>query len=125
MGKIISNGIGIALCSTLLTAAPASAHFYAEPAACRPPAKPLKFVTELDAHQFNQKVSEYRTCLENFVSKQTEAMETHKASAEKAAAVWRTFVEQELGQQVQPTEENETQPGGTTADSAASPASAN
>lgn len=76
------------------------AHFYVENPSCRAPKKPLQFVTDLDKQEFDQKVQEYRGCLEAFVNKQNDAMAIHKQSADKASEIWKNYVEQVLGQKI-------------------------
>lgn len=80
----------------------AQAHFYVENPSCRAPKKPLQFVTDLDKQEFDNKVQAYRQCLEEFVNKQNSAMEKHKQSADKAAEIWRAYVEKTLGQKIKP-----------------------
>lgn len=99
----------------VMTAGTAQAHFYPETANCRAPKKPFEFITELDKQQFDAKVAEYRSCLEGFVNKQNEAMAKHQASADKAAATWKQYVETVLGATLQ-------EPGQEDAETAPQPA---
>lgn len=83
----------------LATVAPqsAQAHFFSEAHDCKAPVKPLEFVTELDRQQFEQKVDQYRSCLQSFVDKQNAAMGKHQSAANLAAETWNSYAERELG----------------------------
>ncbi|OMH25915.1 hypothetical protein BGP75_25745 [Motiliproteus sp. MSK22-1] len=108
-GTLLLKPFSSALISVtlLIASAQANAHFFAENNNCRPPKKPLQFVTELDKQKFDEKVNDYRSCLETFVNKQNSAMTKHKESAEKAAAVWKQYAENVLQVKVISAEEAE------------------
>ena len=91
----------------LITSTQANAHFFAENNNCRAPKKPLQFVTELDKQKFDEKVADYRSCLEEFVNKQNAAIAKHQGSAEKAAEVWKQYAENVLQVKVITAEEAE------------------
>ena len=102
---IIQDGkprlVGAALTTLVLlfTVAPqsAQAHFFSEAHDCKAPVKPLEFVTELDRQEFEQKVDQYRGCLQSFIDKQNAAMGKHQSAANQAAETWNSYAERELG----------------------------
>ncbi|MEH6652296.1 MAG: hypothetical protein V7707_19915 [Motiliproteus sp.] len=75
----------------------AQAHFFSEAHDCKAPVKPLEFVTELDRQEFDQKVEQYRSCLQSFVDKQNAGMGKHQSAANQAAETWNSYAERELG----------------------------
>lgn len=103
----------------------AQAHYYPESPSCRGPKKPLQFVTELDKKEFDDKVAEFRQCLEDFVSQQNKAIEKHQLSAEKASNAWKNYVEGELGQTLKSPETSEAAEQPDAAASSATPSPSN
>ncbi|MEH6627885.1 MAG: hypothetical protein V7739_15680 [Motiliproteus sp.] len=99
---VIKTSIALPL---LLASAITQAHFFSEsPNSCKAPKKPLKFVTELDEQLFERQVDEYRGCLEKFVTRQNDAMDKHKAGAEKAVLAWKDYAENVLNLKFKETE---------------------
>ncbi len=80
-----------------LIPASGQAHFFSEAHDCKAPLKPLKFITELDRRQLEQRVDSYRNCLQGFVDKQNSAMTKHQRSAQQAEDAWNSYAQRELG----------------------------
>ncbi len=79
-----------------LMSATSQAHFFSEAHQCKGPLRPLEFTTEQDKQQFEQKVENYRVCLQQFINKQNAAMTKHQTAGKKAADTWSEYAQRVL-----------------------------
>jgi hypothetical protein len=65
---------------------------------CRKPAKPAEIKTQAEADKFNEAVSNYKACIEEFVRQQQEATANHQRAATQAVTEWNGFVTNDMKQ---------------------------
>ncbi|RUR34770.1 hypothetical protein ELY33_00895 [Vreelandella andesensis] len=63
---------------------------------CFKPVKPYEFQSQWEANMFNNEVDVYRNCIEQFVSEQENAIQTHSGALDEAIDEWNDFVNFEL-----------------------------
>lgn len=63
---------------------------------CMKPFKPYQFNNQWELDNFNDQVSSYQTCIEDFIDEQKRESNNHLQAAEYAIEDWNRFVEFEL-----------------------------
>lgn len=63
---------------------------------CYAPSKPYEFEDEWQLNRFKDEVEEFRSCIEDFVEEQNDAVRKHQDAAEEAIDDWNRFVDYEL-----------------------------
>lgn len=86
------------MAAVLCLAAPqvASADSYPPSHSCSKPIKPYKFNGEWEVQSFNDDVTRYKRCINDFVEEQEQAIENHRQAASSAIDDWNRFVRYEL-----------------------------
>jgi hypothetical protein len=77
---------------------PASADSSAPSHSCRKPTKPAEIKTQQEADKFNEAVSNYKSCIEDFVRQQQDAAMNHQRAASQAVTEWNEFVTNDMKQ---------------------------
>ncbi|ABM03716.1 conserved hypothetical protein [Psychromonas ingrahamii 37] len=90
--KISSSFVVLVLAFSI----PAFADMFAPSPLCSKPSKPFQFNSQWEIDSFNDDVQRYKHCINNFVDKQNEAVETHQQAANDAINKWNRFVNYEL-----------------------------
>jgi hypothetical protein len=62
---------------------------------CTQPHRPFKFKTEAEVNAYKARVESYRTCINDFVEEQNQAMQKHKDAATRAIEEYNFFVNTE------------------------------
>ena len=90
----------IATIGVLIIAAPlANAADSAVPShSCRKPGKAAEIKTQQEADKFNEAVSKYKACIEDFVREQEDAAMIHRRAANEAISEWNDFVTNDMKQ---------------------------
>jgi hypothetical protein len=90
----------IAAIAFLLLAAPfANAADSSAPShSCRKPGKAVEIKTQQEADKFNEAVSKYKSCIEDFVRQQEDAAMIHRRAASEAVSEWNDFVTNDMKQ---------------------------
>ena len=96
----MNASIRIAAIALLVLAPPlANAADSSAPAhSCRKPAKPAEIKTQQEADKFNEAVSKYKSCIEDFVRQQEDAAMIHRGAASEAVSEWNDFVTNDMKQ---------------------------
>jgi hypothetical protein len=63
---------------------------------CSKPFKPYRFTSQWELDNFNDEVRRFRSCIEDFVEEQEEAIKKHRSAANDAIEEWNRFVRYEL-----------------------------
>ena len=63
---------------------------------CSTPYKPYQFNNQYEVDSFNDDVSSYQQCINDFVEEQNDAVRNHAEAAEQAINDWNNFVNYEL-----------------------------
>jgi hypothetical protein len=63
---------------------------------CRKPGKATDIKTQQQADKFNEAVSQYKSCIEDFVRQQEEAAMIHRRAANEAISEWNDFVTNDM-----------------------------
>jgi len=66
--------------------------------ACNRPGKASEIKTQPDADKFNDAVSKYRSCIEEFIRQQEEAIKNHHRALSQATTDWNDFVTNNMKQ---------------------------
>ena len=66
--------------------------------ACRKPGKPGEIKTQQEADKFNDAISKYKSCIEEFVRQQEDAAMIHRRAANEAINEWNDFVTNDMKQ---------------------------
>jgi hypothetical protein len=96
----MNSTIRIAAISFLVFAAPLAhaADSSAPSHSCRKPGKPTEIKTQQEADKFNETVSQYKSCIEEFVRQQEETAAVHRRAASQAISEWNDFVTNDMKQ---------------------------
>jgi len=65
---------------------------------CRKPGKAAEIKTQQEADKFNEAVSKYKSCIEEFVRQQEDAAMIHRRAANEAINEWNDFVTNDMKQ---------------------------
>ena len=65
---------------------------------CRKPGKAAEIKTQQEADKFNEAVSKYKSCIEDFVRQQEDAATNHRRAANEAISEWNDFVTNDMKQ---------------------------
>jgi hypothetical protein len=65
---------------------------------CRKPGKAGEIKTQLEADKFNEAVSKYKACIEDFIRQQEDAAAIHRRAANEAINEWNDFVTNDMKQ---------------------------
>ena len=65
---------------------------------CRKPGKPADIKTQQEADKLNDAVSQYKSCIEDFVRQQEDAATIHRRAANEAISEWNDFVTNDMKQ---------------------------
>jgi hypothetical protein len=65
---------------------------------CRKPGKAAEIKTQQEADKFNEAVSKYKACIEDFVREQEDAAMIHRRAANEAISEWNDFVTNDMKQ---------------------------
>jgi hypothetical protein len=65
---------------------------------CRKPDKAAEIKTQEEADKFNEAVSKYKSCIEEFVRQQEDAAMIHRRAANEAISEWNDFVTNDMKQ---------------------------
>ena len=65
---------------------------------CRKPGKAAEIKTQQEADKFNEAVSKYKSCIEDFVRQQEDAATNHRRAANEAITEWNEFVTNDMKQ---------------------------
>ena len=65
---------------------------------CRKPGKAAEIKTQQEADKFNEAVSQYKSCIEEFVRQQEDAAMIHRRAANEAISEWNDFVTNDMKQ---------------------------
>ena len=65
---------------------------------CRKPGKVADIKTQQEADKFNDAVSKYKSCIEEFVRQQEDAALIHRRAANEAINEWNDFVTNDMKQ---------------------------
>jgi len=65
---------------------------------CRKPGKAADIKTQQEADKFNDAVSKYKSCIEEFVRQQEDAALIHRRAANEAINEWNDFVTNDMKQ---------------------------
>jgi hypothetical protein len=65
---------------------------------CRKPGKAAEIKTQQEADKFNEAVSKYKSCIEDFVRQQQDAAMNHQRAASQAVTEWNEFVTNDMKQ---------------------------
>lgn len=79
-----------------LTSVPAMADRFVSSHYCSKPYVPLRFSSESERDTLKYEVEQYKSCIEDYVDEQTDAIKKHKKAAEDAIDEWNSFVNYEL-----------------------------
>ena len=60
--------------------------------------KPAEIKTQQEADKFNSAVSEYKSCIEDFVRQQEDVAMIHRRAASQAISEWNDFVTNDMKQ---------------------------
>ena len=82
----------------VIAAPPASADSSAPSHSCRKPGKAAEIKTQQEADKFNEAVSKYKSCIEDFVRQQEDAAMNHRRAANEAINEWNDFVTNDMKQ---------------------------
>ena len=63
---------------------------------CSKPYKPYKFNSQSELDRFNDEVRSYKSCINDFVEEQQDAVTRHSNAANEAIEEWNRFVNYEL-----------------------------
>jgi hypothetical protein len=63
---------------------------------CRKPGKAADIKNQQEADKFNEAVSQYKSCIEDFVRQQEEAAMIHRRAANEAISEWNDFVTNDM-----------------------------
>ena len=63
---------------------------------CRKPGKAAEIKTQQEADKFNEAVSKYKSCIEDFVRQQEDAAMIHRRAANEAISEWNEFVTNDM-----------------------------
>ena len=58
---------------------------------CSRPWKPSQFTSQNEVDSYKKQVEMYRSCIEEFVDEQKDAIRAHKRAAEEAIEEWNSF----------------------------------
>lgn len=62
---------------------------------CSKPNKPFRFTSDYEADAYNSNVKSYKYCIEEFISKQKEEIDTHRKAINDAIDEWNYFIRTE------------------------------
>ena len=96
----MNTSIRIAAIVFLVSAAPlANAADSSMPShSCRKPGKVVEIKTQQEGDKFNEAVSQYKSCIEDFVRQQEDAAMIHRRAANEAINEWNDFVTNDMKQ---------------------------
>jgi hypothetical protein len=63
---------------------------------CSKPYRPSRFTSKIAFDIFMDEVEEYKSCIEEFVEEQEDAIKKHREAANEAVEEWNSFVRVEL-----------------------------
>jgi len=63
---------------------------------CRKPFKLYRFTSKWEVDNFNEDVRRFKSCIEDFVEEQEEAIKKHRTAANDAIEEWNRFVRYDL-----------------------------
>jgi len=63
---------------------------------CSKPYKPFEFTSQWEVDSFLSDVESYKSCIEDFVEEQQDAIRKHQSAADEAIDEWNSFVRWEL-----------------------------
>ena len=63
---------------------------------CSKPYKPFEFTSQWEVDSFLSDVENYKSCIEDFVEEQQDAIRKHQSAADEAIDEWNSFVRWEL-----------------------------
>jgi hypothetical protein len=86
--------IAFVFAASLANAADSSAPSHS----CRKPGKAAEIKTQQEADKFNEAVSKYKSCIEEFVRQQEDAAMIHRRAANEAINEWNDFVTNDMKQ---------------------------
>jgi hypothetical protein len=72
------------------------ADIFAPSHSCSKPYKPYRFDSRWELDNFNDDVRRFKSCIEEFVEEQEDAIRNHREAAKDAVEEWNTFVSLEL-----------------------------
>jgi hypothetical protein len=75
---------------------PARADFFPPSHSCYKPKKPYNFTSQWDVDRFYHDVERYKSCINEFVDAQNNAITNHREAANNAIDEWNNFVRWEL-----------------------------
>ena len=98
--RTMNASIRIAAIALLVFAAPlaTAADSSAPSHSCRKPGKAAAIKTQQEADKFNEAVSQYKSCIEEFVRQQEDAAMIHRRAANEAISEWNDFVTNDMKQ---------------------------
>jgi hypothetical protein len=85
--------IGLALAAISLVA---YADMFTPSPSCFKPSKPYQFNSQWEVDNWNDEVSNYKSCISDFVDEQNGAAANHQQAASDAIDEWNSFVQYEL-----------------------------
>jgi hypothetical protein len=77
-------------------AMPAQTDIFTPSHSCSKPYKPYQFDDEWELQRFKDDVESFRSCIEEFVDEQNNAIRNHRNAADEAIDEWDNFVNYEL-----------------------------
>jgi predicted HicB family RNase H-like nuclease len=64
---------------------------YVSSHSCSEPYKPYQFTTQYEVDTYNDETEEFRTCIEDYIEEQNDAVRDHQRAAEDAIDDWNNF----------------------------------
>jgi predicted HicB family RNase H-like nuclease len=64
---------------------------YVSSHSCSEPYKPYQFTTQYEVDPYNDETEEFRTCIEDYIEEQNDAVRDHQRAAEDAIDDWNNF----------------------------------
>jgi len=64
---------------------------YVSSHSCSEPYKPYQFTTQYEVDAYNDETEEFRTCIEDYIEEQNDAVRDHQRAAEDAIDDWNNF----------------------------------
>ena len=64
---------------------------YVSSHSCSEPYKPYQFTTQYEVDTYNDETEEFRTCIEDYIEEQNDAVRDHQRAAEDAIGDWNNF----------------------------------
>jgi hypothetical protein len=79
-----------------LTSLPATADRFVSSHYCSKPYVPSSFSSSSERENLKYEVEQYKSCIEDYVDEQNDAIKKHREAAEDAIDEWNSFVNYEL-----------------------------